>query len=168
MLSRGYASRIAISRSGRVVAGFLAGFVATITFHQLMLTLLNELGLTPRRAFVIAPIDPFGVPAILSTAFWGGLWGVVLSFVIREKYSAARYWFWALLFGTLAPSLVNWFVVSPLKSDPIAGGWRIATMVTTVLVNAAWATGTTLLLRLWFSRRTRARRRDGDPTLHRR
>ena len=168
MLSRGYASRIGISRSGPVIAGFIAGFVATITFHQLMLMLLNELGLTPRRAFVIAPIDPFGVPTILSTAFWGGLWGVVLTFVIQEKYSAARYWFSALLFGTFAPTLVNWFVVSPLKNVPVAGGWRISTMATTVLVNAAWATGTTLLLRLWFSRRKRACGRNSDPTSGRR
>lgn len=168
MLSRGYASRIGISRSGLVIAGFLAGFLATITFHQLMLALLNELGLTPRRAFIIAPIPPFGVPAMLSTAFWGGLWGVVLTFVIQENYSAARSWLFALLFGTFATTLVSWFVVAPLKSMPIAGGWRIPTMATTVLVNAAWATGTALLLRAWFSRRTRACGRDCDPTSGRR
>ncbi len=96
---------------------------------------------------------------MLSTAFWGGLWGVVLTFVIKEKYSDARYWLFALLFGTFATTLVSWFVVAPLKSMPIAGGWRIPTMATTVLVNAAWATGTALLLRAWFSRRTRSRGR---------
>lgn len=168
MLSPRLSSRVAISRSGLVIAGFLAGFLATITLHQLMLTLLNELGLTTRRAFVIQPTDPFGVPAVLSTAFWGGLWGIMLTIVTKHKYSTEQYWLWALVFGTLAPTLASWFVVSPLKSDPIAGGWRISTMVTTVLVNAAWATGTALLLRLWFSRRTRASGRNSDPTSGRR
>jgi hypothetical protein len=129
-----------------------------------MLMLLNEVGLTTRRAFVIQPTYPFGVPAVLSAAFWGGLWGIALTSVTKPFYSGARYWLSALLFGTFAPTLVAWFVVSPLKSVPIAAGWRIPPMLTTVLVNAAWATGTALLLRLWFSRRTRAYGRDGDPT----
>lgn len=163
MFSRRLSSKVAISRSGLVVAGFLAGFLATIGFHQLMLMLLNEVGLTTRRAFVIQPTYPFGVPAVLSTAFWGGLWGVVLTFVTRPIYSGAQYWLIALLFGTLAPSLVAWFVVSPLKSLPIAAGGFIPPMATTVLVNAAWATGTALLLRLWFPRQGRAYGRNSDP-----
>jgi hypothetical protein len=78
------------------------------------------------------------VPAVLSTAFWGGLWGVALAFVIKPIYSGPQYWLAALLFfGTFAPTLVAWFVVSPLKSMPIAAGWRPPPMATTVLVNAA-------------------------------
>jgi hypothetical protein len=164
MFSRGLSSTGAMSRSGLVIAGFLAGFLATITFHQLMLMLLNEFDLTARGAFVIQPTHPFGVPAVLSTAFWGGLWGVVLTFALRPNHSGAQYWLLALLFGTFAPTLVAWFVVAPLKSMPIAAGWRMPPMATAVLVNAAWATGTALLLRLWLSQQVRARGRRRDPT----
>ena len=121
-----------------------------------MLMLLNELGLTTRTAFVIQPTYPFGVPAVLSSAFWGGLWGVALTFVINPINSGTRYWLSALFFGTFAPTLVALFVVPPLKGMPMAAGWRIPPMATSVLVNAAWATGTALLLRWWFSRRRRA------------
>lgn len=164
MFSRGLSSTAAISRSGLVIAGFLAGFLATITFHQLMLMLLNELGLTTRGAFVTEPAQPFGVPAVLSTAFWGGLWGVALTIVSKPNHSGAQYWLSALLFGTFAPTLVAWFVVAPLKSMPIAAGWRIPSMTASVLVNAGWATGTALLLRLWFSQQIRAYGRNRDPT----
>jgi hypothetical protein len=156
MFLRGFSRRVGLTRSGLIVAGFLAGFLATIAFHQVMLMFLNELGLATRGAFVIQPTYPFGVPAVLWTAFWGGLWGVALTFVLSPNYSGAQYWLLALLFGTFAPTLVAWFVVSPLKSVPIAAGWHVPTMATTVLVNAAWATGTALLLRLWSSQQARA------------
>ena len=156
MFLRGFSSRLGTSRATLLIAGFLAGFLATLAFHQVMLMLLNELGPATLTAFVIQPTYPLGVPAVLSTAFWGGLWGVALTFVIKPIYSGAQYWLFALLFGTFAPTLVAWFVVAPLKSMPIAAGWRIPPMATTVLVNAAWATGTALLLRWWLSRQSRA------------
>ncbi len=50
----------------------------------------------------------------------------------------------------LSPNVVAWFVVAPLKNQPLAGGFQPAAMVTGLLVNAAWGVGTALLLRfLW-------------------
>src|SRR5919199_900381 len=54
----------------------------------------------------------------------------------------------ALLFGAIAPTLVAWFLVAPLKNQPIAGGFQPAAMLTGLLVNGAWGIGTALLLRL--------------------
>jgi hypothetical protein len=44
--------------------------------------------------------------------------------------------------------LVAWFIVAPLKIQPVAGGFQPAAMVTGLLVNGAWGVGTALLLRL--------------------
>jgi hypothetical protein len=65
--------------------------------------------------------------------------------------SNITYWLVALLFGALAPTLIAWFIVAPLKGQAIAGGWKPAVMITGLLVNGAWGVGTALLFR-WFTR----------------
>jgi hypothetical protein len=62
------------------------------------------------------------------------------------------YWIAALLFGALAPTLVAWFIVAPLKNQPIAGGFQPTGMLLGLLVNGAWGVGTAVLLRLLLTR----------------
>ena len=50
-----------------------------------------------------------------------------------------KYWITALAFGALLPSMVAWFVVSPLKGLPVAGGWKPANLMMLLLLNGAWA-----------------------------
>ena len=64
-----------------IIAGFIAGFVGVLVFHQLGFFVANELGLLKVTLYNQRPVAPFGVPAILSSAFWGGLWGIVGSYV---------------------------------------------------------------------------------------
>ncbi|MEH2154212.1 hypothetical protein [Nostoc sp.] len=45
-----------------------------------------------------------------------------------------------------------WFVVAPLKGQPLAGGWKLVGIVTGLLVNGAWGVGTAGLLRLFSTR----------------
>ena len=56
--------------------GFIAGFFGTLVFHQLMVALLWGVGLAPFHPFSMALTRPFGVPAVISLSFWGGLWGL--------------------------------------------------------------------------------------------
>ncbi|MFC7539947.1 hypothetical protein ACFQU2_11470 [Siccirubricoccus deserti] len=68
-----------------ILFGFLAGFVAVLVFHQGTAFILHNLGtylpwsgnLFGRvgAPFNLAPVPPFGIPTVLSQAFWGGIWG---------------------------------------------------------------------------------------------
>jgi hypothetical protein len=56
-----------------LILGFIAGFIATLIFHQGLWYLLNQVNLIPpeRPAWPLDPIPPFGVPSVISKAFWG-------------------------------------------------------------------------------------------------
>ena len=136
----------------RFALGFIAGFVSVLLFHQGMLALLHAVNFTPRAPYSTAPTQPLGIPQIWSNAFWGGIWGLILVVIAPRFRHDKNYWLGALVFGAIAPTLVAWFVVAPLKGQPIAGGWKLVGIVTGLLVNGAWGVGTAGLLKL-FSRR---------------
>ncbi|MBX6744010.1 MAG: hypothetical protein IRY87_18395 [Acetobacteraceae bacterium] len=136
----------------RIIPAFAAGFAAVFLFHQPMLALLHALGITGASPYAMRPIPPLGVPQVVSQAFWGGVWGVILSSVAPFFPRGIGYWVVAILFGAVVLSLVAWFVVAPLKGLPMAGGGRPAAIATGLLVNGAWGFGTVLLLRAFRSR----------------
>ncbi|MEH2090458.1 hypothetical protein [Nostoc sp.] len=136
----------------RFAFGFIAGFVSVLLFHQGVLALLHAVNFTPRAPYSTAPTPPLGIPQIWSNAFWGGIWGLILGAIVPRFRHDKNYWLGALVFGAIAPTLVAWFVVAPLKGQPIAGGWKFVGIVTGLLVNGAWGLGTAGLLKL-FSRR---------------
>jgi hypothetical protein len=130
----------------RIVISFFAGFLATLVFHQPALGLLRLAGLTDRAPYTMDPTVPFGVPAVISLAFWGGVWGIALWLLIRNRMGVFAYWGWALLFGAIAPTLVAGLIVAPLKGQPLAGGGSASMIVMGLIVNAAWGLGTALMM----------------------
>ena len=129
--------------------GFLAGFLATLIFHQLALAVLRGAGIAPFGPFPMGATWPFGVPAVFSLAFWGGVWGVLYALVHRRFPSGGGYWAVAFLFGGILPSAVALLVVTPLKGGPVGGGWQPALLLTAFLINGAWGVGTGVFLRLF-------------------
>jgi len=136
----------------RLPMAFVAGFLGVLIFHQLMLTLLHVLGLTALTSYPMAATAPFDVPRVLSLAFWGGLWAIPLALILARLHSRAGYWWTAVLFGTIGPSLVNWLVVMPIKGLPLGGGWHPSGILTALIINGAWGLGTALIL-YWVSTR---------------
>ena len=126
---------------------FLAGFVSTLVFHQGVLALLHAQGLWPKPAWVMTPTPPLRVPAVISLAFWGGVWGIALWLLVRNL-AGPGYWLGAVAFGAIGPSLVALLVVFPLKGLPLAGGWKARVIVPVLVLNAAWGLGVALLLRV--------------------
>ena len=68
----------------RLLFGFIGGFFGTLIFHQLTLAVLWGVGLAPFKPFPMAATEPFGVPAVLSLAFWGGVWGIPFALIDRR------------------------------------------------------------------------------------
>ncbi len=126
---------------------FSAGFISTLTFHQGTLFALHKAGLWPKPAFAMAPTEPLKIPAVISLALWGGVWGIGAWYLIRGMFGA-DYWIYATLFGAIGPSAVALFVVFPLKGLPMAGGWSPKVILPVLLLNGAWGLGVAVLTRV--------------------
>lgn len=139
---------VTISTSaGRLALGFVAGFLATITFQQIGIWVLHAVGVIPFTAWTTAPRPPFGVPAVISLSFWGGVWGIL--FVLIERWLArvpGGYWVGTTLFGAIVPTLVLMFVVFPLRGQPVGAGFAPNLIITFVIVHGLWAFGTAVFL----------------------
>jgi hypothetical protein len=130
-----------------LILGFAAGFLATLLFHQGLWYVFNLAGIIPpsRPAWPVDPIPPFSVPAVLSKAFWGGVWGLALTPVLVHL-SGATYWVAWMLVGAVALTLVAFFIVPPLRGEPMqAMGPRF---LIGLAVNGAWGFGTALFLQV--------------------
>ena len=133
--------------------GFLAGALAVAVFHQGMVVVLSQVGLIQSQVYAMRGVPPFGVPTIVNQMFWGGLWGLLFA-ALADRLPP-----WPLLllgfgFGVLGPVLASWFVVAPLKGNPIAAGWVPQRMLASILINGCWGIGLALLyagLRRWAS-----------------
>jgi hypothetical protein len=145
---------MAIGFKKSLVFGFIAGFFGTLIFHQLTLAVLWGLGVAPFPPYPMAVTHPFGIPAVFSLSFWGGIWGILFARVHGIFPRRGAYWAVAFFFGAILPSLVALLVVLPLKGRPMGGGWHPALLLTAFLVNGAWGIGTGLILKAmsaWFS-----------------
>lgn len=133
---------------GTVAAAFAAGFVSVLVFHQGLWALYAAAGKAPGPAWSMAKVAPLGVPAVISSSFWGGVWGIVLVWLLPMAVPSMGYWPAVIVLGTLLTSLVALMVVAPLKGRPFAGGWKVPVWIFALSVNAAWAFGTGLFVRL--------------------
>lgn len=127
--------------------GFLAGFAATLLFHQGALYALNLLTGAGRAVWSMTPVPPLGVPAVISLAFWGGLWGVLLAYLLRSQRGIG-YWLMAIVLGAILPSLVALLIVFPLKGMAFAAGGDLRIWIAALILNGAWGLGVALFLRL--------------------
>ena len=132
---------------GRYLAGFAAAFLATLVFHQIGVEFCHLIGLTPNGPYNFKGVPPWGIPQVISLAFWGGVWG--FAFVLVER-SFPRwpggYWGGAIVFGAIFPTAFSWFVVSQLKGLPLGYGFRFPGLLVGPIVNGLWGLGTGVFL----------------------
>src|SRR4051812_11891695 len=62
----------------RLLIGFAAGALATLTFHQIAIAGLGAAGLIRGTAWSLRTVPPLGIPQVVSLSFWAGVWGAVL------------------------------------------------------------------------------------------
>jgi hypothetical protein len=136
-----YTLSAARSSEVRLIFGFIAGALAVVTFHQGAIALLTALGAMSSNIYSMRPVPPLGVPQVVSQAFWGGVWGIVFAAMVPRLRRDVSYWLAALVLGALVLPLVSWFIVAPLKGQPIASGWVPSLMLLSVLIHGAWGVG---------------------------
>ncbi|MES1941280.1 hypothetical protein T5B8_13630 [Salinisphaera sp. T5B8] len=133
------------------IKAFIAGFVSTLTFHQGLLWLFVAAGvLSGANTWNMAPVPPFGVPSVISLAFWGGLWGMLLWLLIRRAL-AAGYYVGAIILGAIGPTLVYLFVVQWLKGQSMAEIFDHLSMARVgigLALNGCWGLGVAVLMRI--------------------
>ena len=151
-----YPARTALPRW--LVVGFISGAASVLVFHQGVAALLYALELTTRAPYSMQATSPFGVPQIWSITFWGGLWGAVLAAMLA-RVRGARLLAAAFVLGAVLPTLVAWFVVAPLKGQPMAAGFAPMAMMIGPIVNGAWGLGTGIGLALFGRSRAHERHR---------
>lgn len=137
-----------------IILGFIAGFLSVLVFHQGTAFLLNIhgngvpglvewIGRTG-PAFNMNPVPPFGVPQVLSLAFWGGIWGIALAALLRSAPLPDL--FAGFLVG-LAATLVGFTLVAQAKGLPLFAGGNRQTILRVCLLNGAWGWGAAFLMR---------------------
>ena len=144
------------SLARNLLIGFVAGALAVATVHQLTVFILTAVGMIQGSPYSMRPIPPWSVPAIINLMFWGGVWGVVFAALIDRVPRTWSLWLVGFAFGVLGPVLVGWFVVAPIKGQPMMGGGNPTRMLASVLINGAFGVGVALiftLLRNWLSGR---------------
>ena len=127
-------------RAVQLVKAFSAGFASTLVFHQGLLALLYLAGAVQHAPYNLRAVPPLGIPAVISLAFWGGVWGAAI-WPLLTNVAGAAYWIRALVLGAIGPSAVALFIVFPLKGMPVAGGWDPKFLGTVLLLNGAWGLG---------------------------
>jgi len=133
----------------RGLIGFIAGFAATLIFHQVGVLLLHQVGVIQNFPYDLHPVPPLHVPRFISLAFWGGVWGIAFVFVERGfGYGPLRYWIGAIVFGAIFPTAASWVFVAPLKGLPLGYGLHFPGVFVGPIVNGLWGFGTAVFVYL--------------------
>lgn len=135
----------------RVLAGFCAAVVATLTFHQAMWALLFLFGLMG-WPYPLA-MNRFGLPLIVSICLWRGVWGAAYATVSHWHLRSA--WLSGLVFGALVGA--GEWVSALLRS----GEWAVSHqtwlyLMQALLVNGFWGLGLGIMLAALPARTRRA------------
>jgi hypothetical protein len=128
------------------VRAFIAGFLSTLVFHQAVILVFHLMGVFARAPWNMEPVAPLGVPSVISLAFWGGVWGIPIWYLMRHATGAA-YWIRAIVFGAIGPTVVAFLVVVPMKGGAVGAGWDPKLWIGGLIVNGAWGFGLALLIR---------------------
>jgi hypothetical protein len=128
----------------RALGGFIAGFIAVLTIHQGLLWLGTQLHWLHAAPWSMEPVPPFRIPAMLSLAFWGGVWGVVIAFVAPRIGTGPGYWISVFVLFGLATTLVGFTVVPMLKGQAMSE-ITLPRLLPGTILNGIWALATATL-----------------------
>lgn len=125
----------------RALGGFIAGFLAVLTIHQGMIWLGTQLHWLQASPWSMSPVGPLHVPAVLSLAFWGGVWGILIAVVVPRLGTGPGTWISTFVIFGLATTLVGLTVVPRLRGvEP--GDITLARLLPGLILNGTWSVAT--------------------------
>lgn len=120
---------------------FVSGLLATLIFHQGLFAAFYMAGVVSSAPFNLTPVPPFGVPAVLSLAFFGGLWGILL-WLLLGRLDRLAFWPGNIIAGAIGPTAVAMLVVFPLKGIEVSA----QTWTGGLMLNGFWGLGVALFM----------------------
>ena len=102
---------------GRMVLGFIAAAISVLIVHQSIVYLLGVSGMIRATPWTMRPIGygPFpGIPLLLNSVFWGGVWGAVFG-LAYDKLPGTWSWLKGLIFGILVVIFSNWIFLPLIR-----------------------------------------------------
>ena len=112
------------STTTKIAAGFIAGALATLIFHQGLYALMQMGGLPLQgKPWSMVPdAAAYGLPRLLNLMFWSGLWGLLFAYLYHQLPSRMG-WLKGLIFGMVFPMLLgSWVIVAAIKGVPLFSG----------------------------------------------
>lgn len=121
------------------IFGFVAAAIAVLVAHQVMVLVLHLAGLIPNAPYSFRP-NAWGVPVIINSLFWGGLWGVAFAFFAHRLPGDT--WLKGLLAGLIGPLLIgNWIVLPLIRGQTMFAGFVPMRMLIGALIAGAFGIG---------------------------
>lgn len=99
-----------------------------------------SMGMIPFAPYSLAPQPPLGVPGILSLAFWGGVWGVVIAAIAMRKPGWSPILI-GLVVGAVGCVVVGFTIVAGLRGQALFGAWEAGRWMRSMVINGAWGAG---------------------------
>ncbi|MDQ8698539.1 hypothetical protein [Hyphomicrobium sp. LHD-15] len=96
-----------------LVLGIIAGAIAVVTVHELIVLWLNNSGLTTRIPWSMEPSAYSGLPQIAVDAAWGGLWGAIFAIILGGVPEGSMTVRGAIL-GLFGPAILGGLLIVPL------------------------------------------------------
>ncbi len=127
-----------------LLRGIVAAAISVVAVHQVIVLIVNKLGLWPAKPYSMAPIGPMGVPTIVNSIFWGGVWGVVYS-LFHQYLPAGPTWLQGMIFGWLMLVFSNSLLVPLLKGQPLFFGFDFKKLLAVFLILSGFGAALALL-----------------------
>jgi len=124
-----------------MILGFIAAAVAVVAVHQSIIFVLNKAGVLPNKPWSMDPIGQFGIPTIVNSIFWGGLWGVVFA-ILHDVLPGNATWIKGLVFGLLIALISNFTLLPLIKGTPLFMGYDVKKIVGVLIVLSGFGMAT--------------------------
>ena len=124
--------------------GMVAAAISVLTVHQMIVLIVNKLGLWPGVPYSTTPIGPFGVPTIVNSIFWGSVWGAVYA-LLHQYLPDGPTWLQGMIFGWLMMVFSNSILVPLLKGQPLFFGFDFKKLLSVFLILSGFGAALALL-----------------------
>ena len=129
-----------------LMLGFIASALSVVIAHQGIVWLLNKAGVWAPKAYATTPVPPFGVPVILNSIFWGGLWGVAYA-AVHHLLPAGPVWAKGALFGVMIAFVSNSIILPVIKDQPLCYGFDVTKLLCVFLILSGFGAATAIFYR---------------------